>query len=420
MTLSVLASLTPSDWDVEFLDENIAAYDEEQELAKVRSADLIAISVVTAEAARAYGMADHIRKMGKTVVLGGYHITACPEEALEHVDTIVVGRAEVVWEELIRDFETGNLKKRYENEHEVRFVNPNLRKQPWIGRNGGKSPHPGRYGIQHMTYTTIGCSRRCTFCYNSKRKLPFTARDVSEVRKELEVFRGSYIGFCDDDIVANKKHAKELFESIKDLNLKWLGLASMRIGLPEYDELRHMAAACGCDWLFIGFESFSEKVLKSWNKTCNSPDQYAEMTKRIHDAGIKVCASFVIGAEGEEMADVERIGDFIDEASPERVDIYFLTPFPGTILYDQLKDRAGLLKEDWSLYNAQHIVYNLSESDRKFLEDKFNCVRQRAYSWKSILKRSLFGKQWGMKDRITLFAINKHKRRSFAGIAKDL
>lgn len=420
-TLSVLASLTPSDWEVEFIDENIAAYDEDQEFAKIRSSDLVAISVVTAEARRAYEISERAREIGKTVVLGGYHITACPEEAEEHADAIVVGRAEVVWEEVIKDLENGTLKKRYENERETRFVNPNLRQQPWLNGKADQSSPVGRYTIQHMTYTTVGCAQRCAFCFNSKRRLPFATRDVSDVRKELEDFRGQMIGFCDDDITANKRHSKELFEAISDLDLRWLGFASMRIGMPEQQELLNLAAGCGCEWLFMGFESFSKAVLKRWNKPSNNPDQYVEITKRVHDAGIKVCSSFVLGAEGEEMSDVEKIGDFIDQASPERVDIYFLTPFPGTVLHDQLQeDHPGILIKDWSLYDAQHIVCNLSVSDRAELVDKFNCVRERAYSWRSVLKRSLFDSQWGLIDRLILFSLNRHKRRTFAGIAESL
>ena len=93
-TLSVLASLTPSDWDVALLDENIAAFEEEGQIEKIEGADMVGISVMTSEAHRAYEIADRVRKMGKTVVLGGYHITACPDEALEHADAVVVGRAE--------------------------------------------------------------------------------------------------------------------------------------------------------------------------------------------------------------------------------------------------------------------------------------------------------------------------------------
>ncbi len=402
-TLSVLASLTPLDWDVALLDENIASFDEEGQIDKIRASDMVGISVMTSEAHRGYEIADRAREMGKTVVLGGYHITACPEEALEHADAIVIGRAEVVWEQVVRDFEQGRLEKRYENEKDVRFVNPNLRPQPWL--NGARSgdPFPGKYVIQHMTYTTIGCVRRCAYCYNSKRKLPFTARDVADVRKELEALRGSYIAFCDDDIVANKKHGRKLFEAIKDLDLKWLAFSSVKIGLPENEEYLKLVADAGCEWLFVGFETFSQEVLDRWGKKCNSPDLYAEIVDRIHQAGIKVCSSFVIGAEGEVPEDIQKIPKFVDEASPERVDMFMLTPFPGTKLFDEL-DRDGKIRtKDWSLYDAKHIICRLADSTDEALIEKFSYLGDRIYSWQSILKRTLFDRYWGLFDRLVLF-----------------
>jgi radical SAM superfamily enzyme YgiQ (UPF0313 family) len=419
-TLSVIASLTPSDWDVSTLDENIASFDEPGQIDKIEGADLVGISIMTSEAHRGYQIADRARKMGKTVVLGGYHITACPEEALEHADAVVVGRAEAVWEQVVRDFEQGRLQKQYENEKDVRFVNPNLRPQPWLKNAANGDPFPGKYVIQHMTYTTIGCVRRCAYCYNSKRKLPFTARDVADVRKELEALRGSYIAFCDDDIVANKKHGRELFEAIKDLDLKWLAFASMKIGLPENEEYLKLVAEAGCEWLFVGFETFSQDTLDGWGKKCNAPDLYAQIADNIHKAGIKVCSSFVIGAEGEKPEDVLRIADFVDEASPERVDMFMLTPFPGTVLFDSLDEQGKILTKDWSLYDAKHVICVLADPTKEALIEKFRDIGSRVYSWRSILKRTLFDRYWGLFDRIVLFLTQRRRRRIFRDVASRM
>jgi radical SAM superfamily enzyme YgiQ (UPF0313 family) len=405
---------------VKLLDENIAAYDEEGQLGKIRTADLVGISVMTSEAHRGYEIADRARQMGKTVVLGGYHISACPDEAAGHADALVIGRAEAVWEQVVRDFERGRLGKRYENEKDVRFVNPNLRPQPWLEGSPDRDPFPGKYVVKHMTYTTIGCSRRCAYCYNSKRKLPFTARDVAEVRKELEAFRGSYIAFCDDDVAANKKHGRKLFEAIKDLDLRWIGFSSMNIGLPENEEYLKLVAESGCEWLLVGFETFSQKVLEGWGKRCNVPDMYVEIADNIHRAGIKICSSFVIGAEGETPEDIRKVVEFVDEASPERIDVYMLTPFPGTVLYDELDDRGKILTKDWSLYDAKHVTCLLSDPTKEALTEKFRHIGDRIYSWRAILKRTLFDRYWGLFDRIVLFFTQRRRRRIFRDVARRM
>jgi radical SAM superfamily enzyme YgiQ (UPF0313 family) len=271
-----------------------------------------------------------------------------------------------------------------------------------------------------MTYTTIGCVRRCAYCYNSKRKLPFTARDVADVRKELEALRGSYIAFCDDDIVANKKHGRKLFEAIKDLDLTWLAFASMKIGLPENEEYLKLVAEAGCEWLFVGFETFSQETLDGWGKKCNAPDLYPQIVDSIHKAGIKVCASFVIGAEGEKPEDILRIADFVDEASPERVDLFMLTPFPGTVLFDNLNEEGKILTKDWALYDAKHVICVLSDPSKEALIEKFTDIQSRVYSWRSILKRTLFDRYWGPIDRLILFFTQRRRRYIFRDIARRM
>jgi radical SAM superfamily enzyme YgiQ (UPF0313 family) len=416
-TLSVLASLTPSDWDVSIIDENIAAYDEKEEYEKIKAADLVGISAMTAQAVRAYEIADDIRKLGRKVVLGGYHVTACPEEAAGHADSIVIGRAEGVWEKLISDVEKGTLKERYESDTEVKFVNPNKRIQPWLTRKQILPAWLRGYMIKHMTYTSAGCVNRCPFCYNSKRKIKFAPRNPDEVREELSLFRGERIAFCDDNIISDYGHARKLFHAIKDLDLKWLGFSSMKIGLPGQKDILDLVAKSGCKWLFIGLETFSEAILKKWKKP-NDADKYPEIIRRIHDAGIKVTVSFIIGMEEETMADLEKIIDFVNNESPERVDIFFLTPFPGTVMYDGID--AERINKDWSRFDGQHIVYNLPAQEKKKLIDKFIFLQKNIYSWKSIFARSIFNRNWRFFERLSVFGINRHKRKKFTWILKDL
>ena len=419
-TLSVLASLTPTSWDVSIVDENIAEYNKRKEYKKIKEADLVGISIMTPQANRAYKIADDIRKMGKQVVLGGYHVTACPEEAKEHTDAIVIGRAEGIWSGLINDAEEGVLKKEYSSELGKKFINPNKRIQPWLKRKQILPTWLRGYGVKHMTYASVGCNRRCDFCYNSKRKINFTPRDPEEIVKELSQFRGCNIAFCDDNIIGDYKHAKKLFRRIKDLNIKWLGMSCMEIGLPEQKELLELAVKSGCEWLFIGFETLSEGVLGKLNKNHNNPSEYMNAIRSLHSAGIKVSASFMIGAENETRSDIDDIIEFVDKGLLECVDIYFLTPFPGTVMYDRLEEESKLFSKEWPLFDAQHIVCCLSDPSKEELINKFNLLRGEIYSWKSILKRSIFNTRWGIFERCALLITNWFKRRKFARIAKAL
>ena len=114
LTLTTLAALVPADLDAE-----IAVYDEGiQDVPPQLDADLIGLTVITGTAKRSYELAARYRAQGKTVVLGGPHVTLVPEEAVDHADAIVVGYAEDTWPELLRDFARGEMKREYRQAHD--------------------------------------------------------------------------------------------------------------------------------------------------------------------------------------------------------------------------------------------------------------------------------------------------------------
>ncbi|MGE5707181.1 MAG: cobalamin-dependent protein, partial [Bacteroidota bacterium] len=103
LAFAVLSGLTPPDVEQVFLDERLEPIDE------TLSADLVALSVETFTARRAYELAEGFRKRGIPVVMGGYHPTLLPEEALEHADAVAVGDAEDLWPQIVEDARKGKL-----------------------------------------------------------------------------------------------------------------------------------------------------------------------------------------------------------------------------------------------------------------------------------------------------------------------
>jgi len=113
LALATLAALTPPDVDVGFSDDQIRPIDLQSDFQK---ADLVAISVMSKTAYRAYEIADACREKGIKVVLGGIHPTILPEEASAHADAVVIGEAEILWPRVLEDFQANRLQRFYQQD----------------------------------------------------------------------------------------------------------------------------------------------------------------------------------------------------------------------------------------------------------------------------------------------------------------
>ena len=335
MGLGILMARTPPEIDVDYVDEVIRPFDERRDLADV---DLVGISVDSKTARRSYDIADAYRRKGVQVILGGIHPSACPDEALEHADAVVVGEADVIWPSVLSDFRRGELKRRYEPEL------PDLKHMPDARRDLFRSR---KYIPFQVVQTMRGCPYPCEFCsVSTANGKTFRFRPVDDVIHELAAL-GDKIMFADDNVMIHRAYSKELFERMKPLNKEWIGQCSLAT-VKKIDNVELMAAS-GCRALFIGFESIDDDTVKHTGKRQNRPHEYRQVVDLLHDHGISCWGSFVFGFDTDGPHVFERTVEEAIAMKLTMASFAILTPYPGTPLYRRLASEGRLTDPKWWL-----------------------------------------------------------------------
>ncbi|MDR3295089.1 MAG: radical SAM protein [Clostridiales Family XIII bacterium] len=374
LTVATLKALTPPDVETLFFDDRIEAVDYGAE------ADLVAISVETYTARRAYGIAGEFRRRGVPVVMGGYHVTAAPEEAKTQADSIIVGNAEGVWARMLEDFKRGNLQAVYAGGTAFSHSLPD--RTVYAGK---------KYLPLTLIETGRGCPHRCEFCaVTAYYRASYTPRGLDDVIREVRQSKNRFIFFVDDNVSAQRENLVNLCKALIPLKIKWAGQASLQIA--NDDELLRLLRQSGCRVLLIGFESMDKRNLdqmkKSWNYRLGERD---EMVRKIHGAGIGIYATFVFGF------DFDDAGIFDDTVAFAMKHKFFfaafnhMLPFPGTPSYARLKQDGRLRYERWWLkdgYRYGDIPYEPLAMDPECLKNRCAAARRAFFRPLSILKRA--------------------------------
>jgi radical SAM superfamily enzyme YgiQ (UPF0313 family) len=373
LVLPLLAGLTPPDVDVRLVDENVEAVDVNAD------ADWVAITCMTASAPRAYTIADAFRQRRIPVVMGGIHPTVRPDEAAAHADAVVIGEAEPVWREVLADLAADRLRPRYEHAAYPDLVGlPRPRRELLQVR---------RYLTTNVVQTARGCPNACAFCTVSRvsgRRYRF--RPVDEVIDEVSSL-GGWVGFVDDNIAGHAPRAKELFEALIPLRTRWIGQADLT--MAKDPELLSLAARSGCQAMFIGLESLSQENLRATHKVPNVGTDMGAAIRTIHKAGIEIIGSFVLGLDGDDRSVFARTVEFAERHKLVAAQFAVLTPFPGTVIGQQLERDGRILDHDWSHYTMSNVVFRPRHMTDLELRQGQQYAYGRFYSIPSILRRSL-------------------------------
>jgi radical SAM superfamily enzyme YgiQ (UPF0313 family) len=371
LTSLYVAAAMPPYVETQIVDEDVEPVNFDSD------ADLIGISFMTFNAPRAYEIADRFRQeKGKTVILGGYHPTFMPQEAIQHSDAICIGEAEGNVPQMIEDFVSGKLKPFYES-------NPlHLKGLPVPDRSLIKK---SAYITPDAVQATRGCPNRCKFCsVTSFFKHTFRTRPVNEVIEELKTLK-SYVIFMDDNIIANTEYAQELFSKMIPLRKRWLSQCG--INIADNDELLRLASASGCRGLFIGLESITQENLTDCNKTYNRTNRYVRAIEKIHSTGIGVFVGIVFGMDWDKSDVFEKTLNFLDESKVDALQATILTPFPGTRLFTEMENQGRLIDKDWSKYDFGNVVFEPKNMSPETLKHGHDWVLTKFYSGRSILMR---------------------------------
>ncbi|HSP17664.1 MAG TPA: radical SAM protein [Thermoanaerobaculia bacterium] len=400
---AALAGLTPSDVDVRFYDDRLETipYDE--------PSDLVAISVETYTARRAYEIASGYRRRGVPVVMGGFHTTLVPDEVSQYAESIVIGEAEGVWPLVVDDARHGRLQPVYRSEKRPALARAFPDRSIFTGK---------RYLPLGLIEAGRGCHFKCDFCaiqaYFSSTQ---TRRPPEDVCEEVRRMKKPLYFFVDDNITSNLDEAKELYRQLIPLKIRWVSQASINIAFDE--ELLQLIAASGCQGLLIGFESLNPENLRQMHKSFNTmKGGYEVALANLRRHGIRLYATFIVGYDGDSPEVLPEVVAFAKRHRFYIVAFNHLTPFPGTPLYDRLQRENRLLFDRWWLdsgYRYGMVPFTPKGMTADDVKEGCISARREFYSLGSMWRRSMdrvnsrsaymwsnfFGINWMIRKEVT-------------------
>ncbi len=383
LSLMVLAGLTPSQWEICIVDENLGVPD----YTSMPRPDLVGITAFTSQANRAYEVSNLFRRLGVPVVMGGIHATMCLEEAMARVGTVVTGEAEGIWPRVIEDAMRGCLKRRYDGGL-AEISDVPLARHDLL---------PSGYAFGAVQ-TTRGCPLNCNFCsVTAFNGAHYRQRPIADVVREFQSIREKHVLVVDDNLVGTRPEhidrAKDLFRALARANLgkKWVAQAS--INFADDEELLTLAEKAGCSGVFIGFETPSPEGLRELGKKFNlmKGRDFPASVRRIQRHHMLVVGSFIIGLDIDKPGIGKHIATTARRFGVDNLNTLFLTPLPGTRLWGRMKsqDRISLntFPADWKYYTLTFPVVRYKHLSLDGIIEEMSACDRNFYSLPRILGR---------------------------------
>ena len=382
LALPLLAALTPKEYEVEIILEIL------EDIPWDTDADIIGISSMGHGVIRSIDIAQEFKRRGKTVIMGGYMVSIMAEEATKYCDAVLVGDAELVWKDLLEDYENGVLKGIYEKRIEGGVLSTPMPRFDLIINK--------KLGDFLPVQAGRGCPNVCSFCSVSclyegryiKRPLKEVVRDIRQV-KDL-----GYKKFLllDDNIFSDRIYLMELLKEIKDLKMTWMSQCDIRIG--EEDDLLKVLAESGCTTLSFGLESISRESLVGMNKGWAKPDQYPKLIKNIQNHGIDVSTEMVLGGDGDTLESIRLTKDFIEDNKISVPRFYILTPIPGTRFFKDMVKEGRLVDDNIYSFDGTKAVHQPKNMTPDELTKAYWNLYNELFAFKSIIKRNVWRREF--------------------------
>jgi radical SAM superfamily enzyme YgiQ (UPF0313 family) len=375
LALTSIAASTPPEWEVRYWDENLLQGPPPwQPFPQV-----VGITVHLTFAARAYALARWYRSRGARVIFGGLHVLSCPDEVRPHADALVIGEGVHTWGQVLRDVEAGTLRPIYHGDYRRPYRDDPPPRRDLVPRDS--------FLTSTSLIATRGCHNRCGFCYLSTDGLhmPYLTRDVEQIVEEFRADGQPYAVFIDNNLGSRPEYLRGLCRALRPLEKIWS--AAVTLDVTDDSSLVREMALAGCTGVFIGFESLHNDNLADARKKSPRTEDYARRVEVLHQNGIQVNGSFVLGFDHDRPEVFARTTEWIERNRLECATFHILTPYPGTPLFAQMEAEGRLLHRDWTLYDTAHAVFRPRHMTPAELEAGYAWCYQRLFGHRSIWRR---------------------------------
>jgi len=351
----VFAATLPPHVEVSFTDENV------EDINFDEACDFVGISMMlSTQVRRGWEIADEFRKRGKQVLFGGISTMLHAEETLNHADSVFLGESEGRMEEVIRDWETGKLKKVYNflgNQPDINLVGP-------ARRDLYKRELYNHKGVQmvDLFHASRGCRFSCYPCavsYLGGRS--FRPRPIDKTIQDLETIDNNRLFIVDNSLAQDSQWELDLFKEMIPLKKKWISHT-----IEDDPKILDMAAQAGAWYVY--------------QAVYDTSDYIKERVKRYHDHGIGVEGTILLGLDNQTEDDILRLIDFLLEIDLDLAEFTVLAPFPHTKAYDDLLRQGRIFDHDWNHYNAGQVVYQPKHMTPQRLQELYD------YAWEAFYK----------------------------------
>jgi radical SAM superfamily enzyme YgiQ (UPF0313 family) len=375
LALTSIAASSPPDWDLRYWDENLLQGPPPNDPVP----EVVGITVHLTFAERAYELARWYRQQGAKVVLGGLHVISCPDECAPHADALAIGDGVQLWGTILDDVARNQLRPVYQSG----FATPYR-----------DDPPPRRDILPRRNFLTTtsliatrGCHNRCGFCYLSTRGLhmPYLMRDVEQIVAEFAADDQPYAVFVDNNLGSRPDYLLALCRALQPLEKIWS--AAVSIDVTDDPTLVREMALAGCTGVFVGFESLNNANIAEANKKSPATEDYGRRVAILHDHGIQVNGSFVLGFDQDGPDVFDRTMEWIEQHRLECATFHIMTPYPGTPLFRQMEAQGRLLHRNWNLYDTAHVVFRPERMTPEQLFEGYQRCYRRIFSHASIWKR---------------------------------
>lgn len=375
-----LAAITPKTHTVEVVDERYSNINFD------RKYDLVLINFNLSSVPRAYELSAIFKKKGIPVVLSGWYPSIMSKEAKSHADSVIIGRNEKDWLDLLKDFEKNELKtfygpSKYDKSIKIPPTNVEL---------------PG-FVLTGAIEATRGCPYKCGFCPegNTIGGSQFFTRPVDDVIEEIKSIPQKTIMFYDNSLTINPKYSKDLFRKMKGLNKKFFCNGNID-KLAEDKDLVRLSKEAGCVSWLIGFESVSQETIDEIGKSTNKIEKYSKAVENIHENKMAVIGSFIFGFDSDKKDVFNETLKLINNLKIDLADFCILTPFPGTPLFNKLEKEGRLLESDWSKYTMRNVVFKPKNLTPEEILEGVKRMYIEFYSTQNTVKRIFRGLKLGI------------------------